>query len=133
GYTYKDIAVMYRTNAQSREIEQACMLYKVPYQLVGGVRFYSRKEVKDVLSILRVVHNPESNVDLVRMINNTPMGKGIGSKTVAELDEYATRLRVTLYEAMKRAVQDSRRDRADALPPGTPVFTMPTAKFVPLL
>jgi DNA helicase-2/ATP-dependent DNA helicase PcrA len=132
-YSPKDIAVMYRTNAQSREIEQACMLYKVPYQLVGGVRFYSRKEVKDVLSILRVVHNPESNVDLVRMINNTPMGKGIGSKTVAELDEYATRLRVTLYEAMKRAVQDSRRDRADALPPGTPVFTMPTAKFVPLL
>jgi superfamily I DNA/RNA helicase len=132
-YSYKDIAVMYRTNAQSREIEQACMLYKVPYQLVGGVRFYSRKEVKDVLSILRVVHNPESNVDLVRMINNTPMGKGIGSKTVSELDEYATKLRVTLYEAMKQAVHDARRDRADALPPGTPVFTMPTAKFVPLL
>ncbi|MEO8285786.1 MAG: UvrD-helicase domain-containing protein [Chloroflexota bacterium] len=133
GYSYKDIAVMYRTNAQSREIEQACMLYKVPYQLVGGVRFYSRKEVKDVLSILRIVHNPESNVDLMRMINNTPMGKGIGSKTVTELDIYATKLGLTLYQAMHRAVQDSKRDRADNLPPGTPVFSMPTAKFVPLL
>ncbi len=133
GFSPKDIAVMYRTNAQSREVEQACMLYKVPYQLVGGVRFYSRKEVKDVLSILRVVHNPESNVDFVRMINNTPMGKGIGSKTVSELDEYATKLRLTLFEAMQRAVQNARRDRVDTLPPGTPVFTMPTAKFVPLL
>src|SRR5687767_12495338 len=61
-YSHKDIAVMYRTNAQSREIEQACMLYNLPYQLVGGVRFYSRKEVKDVLSILKVIHNPRSNV-----------------------------------------------------------------------
>ena len=62
---------MYRTNAQSREIEQAAMLYKVPYQLIGGVRFYSRKEVKDVLSILRTMHNPESNVDFTRMISRT--------------------------------------------------------------
>src|SRR5207248_410149 len=72
GYTYKDIAVMYRTNAQSREIEQASMLYQVPYQLVGGVRFYSRREVKDVLAILRVIHNPQSNVDFARMVANTP-------------------------------------------------------------
>ena len=109
GYSHKDIAVMYRTNAQSREVEQACMLYKVPYQLVGGVRFYSRKEVKDVLSILKVMHNPESNVDFVRMINNTPVGKGIGAKTVAELDEYATQLRC-LYEA-DEDVQNSNRNR----------------------
>jgi DNA helicase-2/ATP-dependent DNA helicase PcrA len=133
GYAPRDIAVMYRTNAQSREIEQACMLYKVPYQLVGGVRFYSRKEVKDVLSILRVVHNPESNVDLVRMIGNTPMGKGIGAKTVSELEIYAAKLGVTMFEAMKRAVQDARRDRADNLPPGTPVFTLSTARFMPLI
>jgi DNA helicase-2/ATP-dependent DNA helicase PcrA len=132
-YAPKDIAVMYRTNAQSREIEQACMLYKVPYQLVGGVRFYSRKEVKDVLSILRVVHNPESNVDLVRMIGNTPMGKGIGAKTVSELEVYAAKLGATMFEAMKRAVQDSKRDRADSLPPGTPVFTLSTARFMPLI
>jgi DNA helicase-2/ATP-dependent DNA helicase PcrA len=133
GYSHKDIAVMYRTNAQSREIEQACMLYKVPYQLVGGVRFYSRKEVKDVLSILRVVHNPESNVDFARMVNNTPLGKGIGSKTMSELDAYAAKLGVPLYMATHKAVQSQKRDKAEQLPPGAPVFSASTSKFVPLL
>ncbi|HYP39842.1 MAG TPA: UvrD-helicase domain-containing protein [Chloroflexia bacterium] len=133
GYSHKDIAVMYRTNAQSREIEQACMLYKVPYQLVGGVRFYSRKEVKDVLSILRVVHNPESNVDFARMVNNTPLGKGIGSKTMSELDAYAAKLGVPLYMATHKAVQSQKRDKVEQLPPGAPVFSASTSKFVPLL
>jgi DNA helicase-2/ATP-dependent DNA helicase PcrA len=134
-YSHKDIAVMYRTNAQSREIEQACMLYKVPYQLVGGVRFYSRKEVKDVLAVLRVVHNPESNVDFARMVANTPLGKGIGAKTMEELDKFADKLGVSLYAAMKRAVEDARRERDKTAPPpepGAPVFTMPTGKFAPL-
>ncbi len=132
-YAYKDIAVMYRTNAQSREIEQACMLYRVPYQLVGGVRFYSRKEVKDVLSVLRVVHNPASNVDFLRMVNNTPLGKGIGSKTLADLEAYATKLGVSLYEAMHQALKESKRGKDEPIEPGAPVFTTSTARFVPLL
>jgi DNA helicase-2/ATP-dependent DNA helicase PcrA len=135
-YSHKDIAVMYRTNAQSREIEQACMLYKVPYQLVGGVRFYSRKEVKDVLAVLRVVHNPESNVDFARMVANTPLGKGIGAKTMEELDKFASKLEVPLFAAMRRAVEDSRRERDRSAPPpepGAATFTMPTGKFAPLV
>ncbi|MEO5953718.1 MAG: 3'-5' exonuclease, partial [Chloroflexia bacterium] len=133
GYDYKDMAVMYRTNAQSREIEQACMQYRVPYQLVGGVRFYSRKEVKDVLSVLRVVNNPSSNVDFVRMINNTPLGKGIGTKTLADLEAYANKLEVPMFQAMHRAVKDNRRGKEDTIEPGTPLFTANTARFVPLL
>lgn len=133
GYDYKDMAVMYRTNAQSREIEQACMQYRVPYQLVGGVRFYSRKEVKDVLSVLRVVNNPSSNVDFVRMINNTPLGKGIGTKTLADLETYANKLEVPMFEAMHQAVKDNKRGKEDTIEPGTPLFTSNTTRFVPLL
>jgi DNA helicase II / ATP-dependent DNA helicase PcrA len=135
GYTYKDMAVMYRTNAQSREIEQAAMVYRVPYQLVGGVRFYSRREVKDVLSVLRVVHNPASNVDFTRMVNNTPLGKGIGAKTINELEAYATKLGVPLYEATHQAVKEHRRGIKDEpeLPVGAPVFTASTVRFGPLL
>ena len=135
-YSPKDIAVMYRTNAQSREIEQACMLYQLPYQLVGGVRFYSRKEVKDVLSVLRVVHNPQSNVDFTRMIGNTPLGKGIGAKTMADLAAYAVKLNdgqgAPLYEAMYKAVQSQKKGRdneGEAILP----FPAPTAKFSLLL
>ncbi len=133
GYSHKDIAVMYRTNAQSREVEQACMLYKVPYQLVGGVRFYSRKEVKDVLSVLKVMHNPESNVDFIRLVGNTPLGKGIGAKTISELEVYAARLNVSLFDAMRIAIKSQKPQKADDLPPGTPVFAISASKFAPLL
>ncbi|MGA7731244.1 MAG: 3'-5' exonuclease, partial [Chloroflexia bacterium] len=132
-YAYKDMAVMYRTNAQSREVEQACMLYRVPYQLVGGVRFYSRKEVKDVLSVLRVVHNPASNVDFARMVNNTPLGKGIGAKTLADLEAYANKLGVPLYEATHQAVKESKRGKDESSMPGAPTFTASTTRFIPLL
>ncbi len=133
GYNCKDIAVTYRTNVQSREIEQACMLYKVPYQLVGGVRFYSRKEVKDVLSILKVVHNPESNVDFMRMVNNTPLGKGIGAKTINELEVYAQKLGVPLYTALTTAMKHQKRDKADQLAPGTPMLAVSAGKFAPMI
>jgi DNA helicase-2/ATP-dependent DNA helicase PcrA len=133
GYSYRDIAVMYRTNAQSREIEQACVLYQVPYQLVGGVRFYSRREVKDVLSVLRTLHNPHSNPDFVRVINNTPLGKGIGDKTMAELEKYAAKLGVSLYEAAKRAVDGQKHNETQRTRPGEPVFNAPAGKFIPLL
>ena len=133
GHSYKDVAVMYRTNAQSREVEQACMLYGIPYQLVGGVRFYSRREVKDVLAVLRVAHNPQSSVDLRRVLENTPLGKGIGSKTIAELESYAARLNVSMYEAMGVALKSQRPKDAEKLAPGTPTFPISTGKFAPLL
>lgn len=132
-YSYKDIAVTYRTNAQSREIEQACMLYGIPYQLVGGVRFYSRKEVKDAMSILRAIHNPSSNVDFARMISNTPMGKGIGAKTMQEVEVYAARLGVPYYEALHTAIKHNKRDKVEQMQAGAPVLNVPTAKFAVML
>jgi DNA helicase II / ATP-dependent DNA helicase PcrA len=133
GYACKDIAVMYRTNAQSRQVEEACMFYGIPYQLIGGVRFYSRKEIKDVIAILRVVHTPQSNGDFVRVLRNTPVGKGVGAKTLEELEKHATRLGVSLYEAMHRAVQDQKPENKSKLPDNAPVFGLPTTRFEPVL
>ena len=136
GYKFKDMAVMYRTNAQSRQIEEACMFYGVPYQLIGGVRFYSRKEVKDVIAILRLAHTPQSNPDFVRVIKNTPLGKGIGTKTVDELERYAHKLGVSLYEASHQAVRSNKpenrgKQEDDAL--AIPAFNMPTGRIEQLL
>ena len=76
---YGDFAVMYRTNAQSRALEEALIRAKVPYELVGGTRFYERREVKDILAYLRLVQNPYDVVSFTRVVN-VP-GRGIGAKT----------------------------------------------------
>jgi ATP-dependent DNA helicase UvrD/PcrA len=92
--------VLYRTNAQSRAIEDAFVRAGLPYRLVGGIRFYERREVKDVLAYLRLVHNPADAVSLVRVINTPP--RGIGQKTVQELQRWATAHGIQPYEAMLR-------------------------------
>ncbi len=78
-----DFAVMYRTNAQSRLLEEAFLRSRLPYRLVGAQRFYGRREVKDIICFLRLVHNPDDEVSLARMINVPP--RGIGDKTVLAL------------------------------------------------
>ncbi len=78
-----DIAVMFRVNAQSRALEEACVRYGVPYQLIGGLRFYQRQEVKDVIAYLRLLANPEDDVSLARIVN-VPQ-RGIGQRTLDEL------------------------------------------------
>ena len=83
GLNYKDIAILYRTNAQSRNIEETLIKNNIPYKIVGGFRFYSRKEIKDVVSFLRVIHNPKDEVSWERIINVPP--KGIGAKTVQKI------------------------------------------------
>ena len=93
-----DFAVMYRTNAQSRAVEDALVRYGVPYRLVGGTRFYERREVKDLLAYLRLVQNPYDSVSLLRVIN-VP-SRGLGAKTVAELGRWARTLGVSLFEAL---------------------------------
>jgi DNA helicase-2/ATP-dependent DNA helicase PcrA len=93
-----DCAVMYRTNAQSRALEEAFIRYGMPYKLVGGTRFYERREVKDVISYLRLIHNPNDSVSLMRIIN-TP-GRGIGGKTLSELSAWAQRREMPLYAAL---------------------------------
>jgi DNA helicase II / ATP-dependent DNA helicase PcrA len=83
GSAYKDIAVLYRTNAQSRNIEETLIRNNIPYKIVGGQRFYARKEIKDVVAYLRVIHNPKDTVSWTRIINVPP--KGIGDKSVENL------------------------------------------------
>jgi DNA helicase II / ATP-dependent DNA helicase PcrA len=95
-----DCAIMYRTNAQSRVIEEAFIRYGVPYKLVAGTRFYERREIKDVIAYLRLVQNPYDTVSLLRVIN-VP-GRGIGQQSIDKLSEWAKNLGIPLSEALQR-------------------------------
>jgi len=94
-----DCAVMYRTNAQSRPIEDAFVRRGVPYRLVGATRFYERKEIKDVLAYLRLIHNPYDGIGLTRILNVPP--RNIGQKTVEALIRWAGELDVPVYAALQ--------------------------------
>ena len=96
---YSDVAVTYRTNAQSRAVEDAMVRYGIPYRLIGGTRFYQRREVKDVLAYLRLVANPLDGVSLQRVIN-VPT-RGLGAKTLAEIDRRAKQLGLSPYDAAR--------------------------------
>ncbi|HET7012140.1 MAG TPA: 3'-5' exonuclease, partial [Anaerolineales bacterium] len=85
----RDCAVMYRTNAQSRAIEEAFLRANLPYRLVGAQRFYGRREVKDLIAYLRLVHNPADQVSLVRILNTPP--RGLGAKSIESLLQAAAR------------------------------------------
>jgi len=98
----KDCAVMYRVNAQSRVLEETFIRYGVPYKLVGGIRFYQRREVKDIIAYLRVIHNPHDNVSLARIIS-VP-GRGIGQGTLGRLQAWARPQNASLYDASKQLV-----------------------------
>jgi len=100
----KDCAVMYRVNAQSRVLEETFMRYGVPYKLVGGTRFYQRREVKDVIAYLRLIHNPHDNVSLTRIIN-VP-GRGIGQGTLSQLRAWARSHDTSLYDSLKQIVEE---------------------------
>jgi DNA helicase-2/ATP-dependent DNA helicase PcrA len=95
------MALLYRTNAQSRKLEDACRHFKIPYIIVGGLKFYERKEVKDILAYLRVLVNPRDSVSLRRVIN-VPI-RGIGGGTVQKLEEAAKRKEISLLEAAGQA------------------------------
>jgi len=96
--TYRDFAVLYRTNAQSRVLEEAFLTLRIPHVLVGGQRFYERKEVKDLLSYLRLTWNPADDAS-VRRVLNVP-ARGIGDGSMAEIDRVASARSVTLLEAL---------------------------------
>jgi len=100
GIDAKEIAVFYRVHAQSRVLEEALRAVNVPYQIIGGTKFYDRAEVKDALAYLRVLVNPRSDVDMLRIIN-TP-ARGIGNTTVERLATYASTQRLSLFEALQR-------------------------------
>ena len=100
GVDYKDFAVFYRTNAQSRIFEEAFRAADIPYQIVGGVGFYDRMEIKDLLAYLRVVCNPNDSVS-VRRIINVP-SRGIGATTLDRLMNFAARQGISLFAAIQR-------------------------------
>jgi DNA helicase-2/ATP-dependent DNA helicase PcrA len=102
---FGDIAVAYRVNAQSRVLEEAFMRFGIPYQLVGGVRFYERREVKDALAYARLARNPADRVALERVIN-VP-ARGIGDKTVSELRAWADGRDATLWAAVEAATENA--------------------------
>lgn len=99
-----DVAVMYRTNAQSRAIEDAFIVHGMPYKLVGATRFYERREIRDVLAYLRVIHNPHDNISLMRIIN-VPT-RTIGNSTMAGLSELAAHKGIPMYEAIQVLQED---------------------------
>ncbi|UCF00338.1 MAG: UvrD-helicase domain-containing protein [Planctomycetota bacterium] len=100
GASLNDIAVFYRVNAQSRAIEEALIQNQIPYQIVRGVEFYNRKEIRDMLAYLKILVNPDDEIALLRVIN-TP-ARGIGKTTVDRLRTYASHKNITLYEALKK-------------------------------
>ncbi len=95
----RDCVVAYRLNAQSRAIEEACLRYGVPYKIIGGMRFYQRREVKDVLAFLRLAQDPYDEVSLGRVINVPP--RGIGKRTADDLNRWAASLGVPPYTALQ--------------------------------
>lgn len=96
--SYGDIAILYRTNAQSRVVEEGFMRSGIPYTMVGGLKFYDRKEIKDILAYLRVIFNPADTVSLMRIIN-VPK-RGLGDATIGKLNEYANANDMTLFDVI---------------------------------
>src|SRR3954454_4274560 len=101
-YRYGDVAVFYRTNAQSRVLEESLVRSGVPYRVFGGVKFYDRREIKDALAYLRALVNPDDEVSWKRVVN-TPR-RGVGDTSIARLDSYAHGARVTFRAAANDAV-----------------------------
>lgn len=101
GVNYKDIAILYRTNAQSRIFEEKFILRNIPYKIVGGVNFYQRKEIKDLLSYLKTINNGLDDLAVKRIINIPK--RGIGLTTIDRVDAYAANNDLSFYDALKHA------------------------------
>ena len=99
GYSYKDIAVLFRMNAQSRVIEEVFMNNSVPYRLLSGTKFYDRKEIKDIVAYLRLISNPDDDISLTRIINEPK--RSIGKTTVDKLAVIASKYGISIYTVIK--------------------------------
>jgi len=109
----RDIAIMYRTNAQSRVLEEELVAQRLPYRLIGGTRFYQRREIKDIIAYLRLVNNPFDSVSLLRVVNVPP--RGIGHKTLDELMRWAADQRLPVYSALQLLDAAQRGEEAPAV------------------
>ncbi|WP_407271317.1 DNA helicase PcrA [Radiobacillus sp. PE A8.2] len=96
---YQDMAILYRTNAQSRAIEETFMKANIPYQMVGGTKFYDRKEIKDMLAYLRLICNPNDDLSFVRVVNEPK--RGVGKTSVEKLQAFAAEHDISLYQAVQ--------------------------------
>lgn len=101
GYAYNDCAILYRTNAQSRAIEEKLLGHNIPYRIYGGINFYSRKEIKDILAYLKTIDNGMDEI-AVRRILNVPK-RGIGATSVGKIQAYADEQNIGFYDALKQA------------------------------
>lgn len=102
GNALKDVAILYRSNAQSRVLEEACIQENLPYRIYGGLRFYERQEIKDVIAYLRLINNNDDNAAFERIVN-VPT-RGIGERTLMVLRNYATDHSQTLWQAMQSII-----------------------------
>ncbi len=118
-----ECAVMYRTNAQSRALEDGFVRAGLPYRLVGATRFYGRREIKDVIAFLRLIHNPAEGVSMARVINVPP--RGIGQKTLTTLEQAAKRQGVSVYEVVRQVATS----QGEALGLGTRAARVVTAFY----
>jgi DNA helicase II / ATP-dependent DNA helicase PcrA len=124
-----DCAVMYRTNAQSRALEEAFIRYGTPYKLVAGTRFYERREIKDMMAYLRLIQNQNDNVSLLRVIN-VPQ-RGIGDQTQSKLSAWSESLSLSIFEALKAASHSG--EKGDPNLPFGPSIARALAAFVAMV
>ncbi|HYH12209.1 MAG TPA: 3'-5' exonuclease, partial [Thermomicrobiales bacterium] len=113
----EDIAVMYRTTAQSRVLEEAFRRSEVPYRIIGGVRFYERKEVKDILAFFKLLYNPADRLSLERILDNTPIGKGFGPRALGTLLDWAREHDATPVDGLVSLAPSIAPDQRHASPP----------------
>ena len=102
-YNYSDFAILYRMNTQSRAIEEILRREGIPYKIIGGLKFYERKEIKDVISYLRLIQNPSDNISLKRVINEPK--RGIGKTSLDNIEKLAEDTGISMYEIIKNADQ----------------------------
>ncbi len=102
-YRYSDFAILYRMNTQSRAIEEILRRESIPYKIIGGLKFYERKEIKDIISYLRLIQNPSDNLSLKRIINEPK--RGIGKTSLDKIEELSINSGVPMYEIIKNAEQ----------------------------
>ncbi len=100
GYDYKDFVILYRTNIQSRNFEEGFSVKGIPYRVLGGLRYYDRKEIKDIISYMRVVQNIADDLALTRIINEPK--RGIGAKTLEKITVISNENQISLFEALMR-------------------------------
>ncbi len=128
--TLSDCAIMYRTNAQSRALEEAFVRYGMPYKLVAGTRFYERREVKDIVAYLRLIQNPNDNVSLLRIIN-APQ-RGIGDQTQTKLVAWAKSTGLSIFDTLRLAADPAGQDDTSR-PPFSPNITRTLIAFVNMI